>query len=227
MLRKGTALRDFDDLVRDTLDSEMLRSGITILRDTGGLAGIEIAEDGSKTVVLKEGGVKSVTGVDQVVMATGRAPLVKPLNLEEAGVAQQKSGKIEVDEYSRTSRADVFAVGDVSSNVELTPMAIAAGRRLADRLFGGEPEAKVSYDMVPTVVFSHPPIGVCGMTEKQAREKFGDAEVKVYTSKVRAERKGANAQFTAPFVNPPLLSSSRTCGTAYSTWRSTTSRSPR
>jgi glutathione reductase (NADPH) len=93
-----------------------------------------------------------------------------------------KGKYIAVDEYQRTTTKGVYAVGDVCGNVELTPTAIAAGRRLADRLFGGMPEAKADYENVPTVVFSHPPIGPVGLTEAQAVGKYGKDKVKVYTS---------------------------------------------
>lgn len=90
-----------------------------------------------------------------------------------------------MNEYSETNVKGIYALGDVCGNVELTPMAIAAGRRLADRLFGGPEfaEAKVSYDLVPTVVFSHPTIGTIGMTEAEAIQKYGADNVKVYRSK--------------------------------------------
>jgi glutathione reductase (NADPH) len=201
VLRKNVALRDFDDLVYTTLDREMTRQGIRIVRDTGGVKSIKKDGRGKKTVNLLKGGVRDITDVDEVIFATGRSPLVEPLNLPAAAIQQLENGKIQVDEYSRTSRPDVFAVGDVSSNVELTPMAIAAGRRLADRLFGGQPDAKVSYDLVPTVVFSHPPIGTCGLTEAQARDKYGDAEVKVYTSKFANLWYGV---FDVPFDEKPV-----------------------
>ena len=92
---------------------------------------------------------------------------------------------MKVNDYSETSAPGIFALGDVCGNVELTPMAIAAGRRLADRIWGGVDGAKASYEAVPTVVFSHPPIGTLGLTEPQARERYGDDNIKVYTSKVR------------------------------------------
>lgn len=180
VLRKDKALREFDDLLRDTLDSEMLRQGISILRNTGGVSKIT-ESNGLKTVTCEDGQV--VEDVDCILMATGRAPLTEPLGLKEAGVEQGPKGHVVVDEYSETSQKGVFALGDVCGNVELTPMAIAAGRRLADRLFGDVPNAKVSYDMVPTVVFSHPPIGTIGLTEAQAKEQYGEDNVKVYRSK--------------------------------------------
>ncbi|GMH51454.1 hypothetical protein TrRE_jg2557 [Triparma retinervis] len=181
VLRKDKALREFDDLLRDTLDGEMLRQGISILRNTGGVASIELEGGGGKRVTCSDGSV--VEGADCVLMATGRAPLTGPLGLSSAGVETTRGGHVKVDEYSETSKPGVFALGDVCGNVELTPMAIAAGRRLADRLFGDVPNAKVSYDMVPTVVFSHPPIGTIGLSEEQAKAKYGEDNVKVYRSK--------------------------------------------
>jgi glutathione reductase (NADPH) len=174
-------LREFDDLISDTLDKEMQRQGITIYRETSGVQKIT-AEKGSglKTVILHNGGV--IEGVDCVIMAAGRKPLVESLNLVEAGIHQRAGGYVSTNEYSETSVNGVYAVGDVCGVIELTPTAIAAGRRLADRLFGGLKDAKVSYDNVPTVVFSHPPIGTIGLTEKQAIDKYGASNVKVYKS---------------------------------------------
>jgi len=192
VVRKGKAMREFDDMVSDTLDEEMQRQGIQIYRDTNGVQKIELddyddvfEEEGTKTVTLNNGEV--ISGVDTVLMATGRSPLVEPLNLPSAGVKQKDdgSGYIVTDELSQTNVDNIYALGDVCGDVELTPMAIAAGRRLADRLFGGPAleGVKVSYDNVPTVVFSHPPIGTIGVTEKQAVEKYGEENVKVYKSK--------------------------------------------
>lgn len=184
VVRKEKALREFDDMVADTLDEEMQRQGINIFRNTNGIEKIVLDKaTGLKSVFLKNG--DKIDGVDTVLMATGRGPLVGPLNLPGAGIAQKEGGYIVVNEYSETSVNGIFAVGDVCGSVELTPMAIAAGRRLADRLFGGEQwkDAKVSYDNVPTVVFSHPTIGTIGLTEKQAIAKFGEENIKVYKSK--------------------------------------------
>lgn len=183
VVRKEKAMREFDEILADTLDNEMERQGINIFRNTNGAAKIELGDDGLKKVTLQNG--ETIDGVDTVLMATGRSPLVEPLNLPGAGVEQKNGGYIVTDEYSATNVDGVFALGDVCGNIELTPMAIAAGRRLADRLFGG-PEfknAKVSYDNVPTVVFSHPPIGTIGLTDVQAIEKYGEENVKVYRSK--------------------------------------------
>jgi len=183
VVRKGMAMREFDEILSETLDNEMQRQGINIFRDTNGVEKITVDESGLKTVTLNNGEV--IEGVDTVLMATGRSPLVEPLNLGGAGVEQKDNGYIITNEYSETNVDGIFAVGDVCGNVELTPMAIAAGRRLADRLFGGPQYegVKVSYDNVPTVVFSHPPIGTIGLSEAQAIEKYGEDNVKIYRSK--------------------------------------------
>jgi glutathione reductase (NADPH) len=97
-------------------------------------------------------------------------------------VKTDASGNIAVDAYQNTSAANVYSLGDVTGKVALTPVAIAAGRQLADRLFGGRPDARLDYDDIATVVFAHPPIGAVGLTEEAARRKFGD-DVKVYTTR--------------------------------------------
>eukprot|EP00934_Nitzschia_sp_Nitz4_P008974 Nitzschia sp. Nitz4//scaffold28_size193895//43497//44972//NITZ4_001636-RA/size193895-processed-gene-0.253-mRNA-1//-1//CDS//3329545895//8964//frame0 len=183
VVRKGKALRTFDDDVSDHLDFEMQRQGITVHRNTGGVAKIELDEQGNKTVHLVSGG-EPIPGAGVVLMAAGRLPSTETLNLDKAGVALIP-GKtyIKVDEYQNTSADNIYALGDVCGAVELTPMAIAAGRRLADRLFGGMENAKVSYELVPTVVFSHPTIGTCGLTEKEAIDKYGKDNLKIYKSK--------------------------------------------
>ncbi|KAL7534925.1 hypothetical protein ACHAWF_004992, partial [Thalassiosira exigua] len=187
VLRKERALRNFDDMLSETLDEEMVRHGIRVVRNTGGVDRIEEEEeggkDGTKTVFLNDGG--TIEGVDVVVVAAGRVPSVESLNLDGVGVDQNEGGYIMVNEYSETNVDGVFAVGDVTGNVELTPMAIAAGRRLADRLFGPPSfrDAKVSYENVPTVVFSHPPIGTVGLTEREAVDRYGRDNVKIYRSK--------------------------------------------
>lgn len=178
--------RCFDSLLSETLDREMQLQGIEILRNTEGLADVQLADadSGLKRVLLQNG--DRVEDVDTVIVATGRTPNVEELGLETVGVQQDDRGYIQVNEYSETNVEDIFSVGDVIGEaVELTPTAIAAGRRVADRLFGGERyrEAKVSYESVPTVVFSHPPIGTIGMTEQEAISSFGNDNVRVFRSK--------------------------------------------
>ena len=198
VLRKERALREFDEMISESLDEEMKKNGISVYCKTDGVASVTANDDGKKTVHLQNG--ETIADVDVCIMAIGREPLVEPLNLDSAGVELQDGAKkyIDVNEYCETSRAGVFALGDVIGEVELTPTAIAAGRRLADRLYGG-PEfanAKISYENVPTVVFSHPPIGTVGLSEKQAVEKYGEDNLKIYRSKF------ANLQYGIWDVEP-------------------------
>ena len=182
-VRKNGVLRNLDDLLTSTLEEEMIRQGIALYKNTNGIERIEGHPDGLKTVYLKNG--QTIDDVDCVLVAPGRRPNVDALNLPEAGVATTDNGYVTVDDYSETTIPNVYAVGDVIGKVELTPTAIAAGRRLADRLFGPQQwsNAKVSYDLVPTVIFSHPPIGTIGLSENQAIDKYGPNNVKVYKSK--------------------------------------------
>mmetsp|Transcript_5301 Transcript_5301/g.12645 ORF Transcript_5301/g.12645 Transcript_5301/m.12645 type:complete len:496 (+) Transcript_5301:149-1636(+) len=180
VVRKQKALREFDPMISDALDAEMIKAGIHIHRNTGGVASIEVKND-KKTVTTVAG--DALYGADVVLMATGRIPNVD-LNLAKAAVELTEKNHIKVDEYSNTSTDNIYALGDVCGRVELTPMAIAAGRRLADRLFCPfKNDAKVSYDLVPTVVFTHPTIGTIGLTEPKAVAKHGAENVKVYSSK--------------------------------------------
>ena len=177
-VRGEKPLRAFDDLMSDTLVSEMARQGLTLRPKTT----IGKVEDinGKKRVTHTDGTV--LGEYDEVLLAVGREPLTGPLSLDKAGVKlDEKNRYIEVDDFQNTSQEGVYALGDVCGNVELTPMAIAAGRRLADRLFANV-NGKADYSDVPTVVFSHPPIGTVGLTEKQAVEKYGEGNVKVWTS---------------------------------------------
>merc|ERR1712137_1374998 len=152
-----------------------------IHRHTNGVKSVSSDGGGKKNVMLHNG--DTIYNADTVLMAAGRVPNVESLNLEKVGVKLTPKGYIEVDEFQNTANPNIFAVGDVCGSVELTPMAIAAGRRLADRLFNGVENANVSYDDVPTVVFSHPTIGTVGLTEPKAVAKYGEENVKVYKSK--------------------------------------------
>ena len=117
-----------------------------------------------------------------MLWAIGRASAVADLNLARAEVACDAEGYIETDKYQATSTAGIYAIGDVTGRAQLTPVAIAAGRRLADRLFGGRGDRHLDYQNIPTVVFGHPPIGTVGLTEAAARERYGDADVTVFKS---------------------------------------------
>lgn len=183
VVRKGKALREFDPEISDFLDAQMQKQGITIHRNTSGVAKVESnPSNGKKKVTCVEGQI--IDDADIVLMAPGRVPAVEGLGLEKAGIRQREDGVnyIMADEYQNTNVDKVYALGDVTGLVELTPMAIAAGRRLADRIFGGIAEAKASYENVPTVVFSHPTIGTIGLTEPQAIAKYGQENIKIYKS---------------------------------------------
>jgi glutathione reductase (NADPH) len=183
VVRKGKALRNFDEDISNHLDTEMQKSGIIIHRNTNGLSKVEIGADGKKKCHLAAGG-DPISEVDVVLYAPGRIPNTGTLNLDKAGVdLVSEKGYIKVDEFQSTSADNIFALGDVCGNVELTPMAIAAGRRLADRLFNGIAHSKTSYELVPTVVFSHPTIGTIGVTEAEAVAKYGQDNVRVYKSR--------------------------------------------
>jgi glutathione reductase (NADPH) len=158
----------------------MTKDGIH-LRPHSNVARVEQASDDTKTLVLADG--SDYRGYDVVIYAAGRVPLTASLQLDKAGIKTDEHGFIQVNEFQETSNSKVLAVGDVCGTPALTPVAIAAGRRLSDRLFGGMKDAKVSYENIPTVVFSHPPIGTIGLTEEQARRKYGDDDIKVYSSR--------------------------------------------
>ncbi|KAK3753000.1 hypothetical protein QZH41_016300 [Actinostola sp. cb2023] len=121
-------------------------------------------------------------GYDCLLWAIGRNPSTKDLGLETIGLELDSRGHITVDEFQNTSRRAVYALGDVCGKALLTPVAIAAGRKLAHRLFEGKVDYKLSYEYIPTVVFSHPPIGTIGMTQEYAIQKFGKEKIKIYTS---------------------------------------------
>ena len=185
IVRKGQALRSFDPDISNFLDAQMVQQGIQIHRNTDGVAKIELAPDGQKKIVTTVRGGETVT-VDCVLMAPGRVPNTDELDLGRAGVSTNRTGEIVVNEFQTTNVDHIHAVGDVcNQGYELTPMAIAAGRRLADRLFGGAgllQQAKVSYENVPTVVFSHPTIGTIGLTEPEAIQKYGADNLTIYKS---------------------------------------------
>ena len=182
LLRKGHFLSSFDDMLRDTLMDEMVESGVNIMSKIN-VEKIDKQDDGKLTVHCS-GGV-TLEGLDALVWAIGRAPNTAPLDLDAAGIKYTEHGYIPVDEFQQTNVESVYAVGDVIGEAQLTPVAIAAARRLSDRLFNNMPYRKLDYSNIPTVMFSHPPIGTIGLTEAQAREQHGDA-VKIYQTSFTA-----------------------------------------
>ncbi len=179
ILRGASFLSRFDAMLRETLMEEMLNQGINILSGVSPNS-IERVDDGSLTLHCCEG--QQITRMDCLIWAVGRAPNTASLSLENAGVKTDPRGFIPTDEYQNTNIPNIYAVGDVTGRTALTPVAIAAGRRLADRLFGNQPDSRLDYNNIPTVVFSHPPIGTIGLTEDEAHDIHGDG-VKIYQTR--------------------------------------------
>ena len=177
-LRKELLLREFDCMLRDTLMETMMQQGINILARTQ-IKKIARMDDGL-CLVSDQG--HQYEGYDELIWAIGRKPLTDDLNLPAAGVQTDEHGYIPVDKYQNTNVAGIYAVGDVIGKAQLTPVAIAAARRLGDRLFNQQSERYLPYENIATVVFSHPPIGTVGLTEAEARAKHGEA-VKVWQTR--------------------------------------------
>ena len=177
--RGDTILRGYDEQIRDRLLQISMTKGIDF-KFNAPFRSIEKKDDGTLTVHLE--GCDAIEA-DAVLMATGRTPNTKGMGLEEAGVELDDKGAIKVDERNQSSVPHIFAVGDVTDRIQLTPVAIREGQAFADSVFGDKPTL-VDYTNVPSAVFSHPPIGAVGMTEAEARNKLGS--IRVYTSDFRA-----------------------------------------
>jgi len=177
VVRKDSIIRSFDAMLGEQLMQAMEKDGVEI--ETRVVpASLEKTSDG--LLMHAEDG-RTFGPVDAVLWAVGREPNVSGLKPDNAGVASDAGGFIRTDRMQQTNVKHIFALGDVTGRAALTPVAVAAGRRLADRLYGGMEGRHLDYDLVPTVVFSHPPIGTVGLTEAAARDEYGDA-VQVYSS---------------------------------------------
>jgi glutathione-disulfide reductase len=168
-------LRTFDTLISDTLAEEMLKQGIKLHTDFR-VSSLTREENG----LAVHNAEQSLSGFDQGIWATGRIPNTDSLNLAAAGVEMLDNGVIPVDEYEQTNVPGIYALGDIIGKQQLTPVAIAAGRRLAERLYNGKPEMTMDYSNVPSVVFSHPPIATVGLTEQEAIET--KQQINIYQS---------------------------------------------
>jgi glutathione reductase (NADPH) len=176
LARGGTLLRGFDEMLGVRLAEEMRRAGIEVLLRTE-----PSAVQRGRSLQLRTSDGLELEGFDCLLWATGRMPNTEQLALSRAGVALTDRGHVAVDDLQRTNVPGTYAIGDVTGRLELTPVAIAAGRRLSERLFAGSPDRKLDYETVPTVVFSSPPLGTVGMTETAARARYG-RDIKVYES---------------------------------------------
>jgi glutathione reductase (NADPH) len=177
VVRKDAIIREFEPMLGENLMAAMRDDGIAI--ETRSVpAAVEKTSGG---LVLETFDGSRFGPVDCVLWAIGRDPNSGGLGLEKAGVATDENGYVPTDEWQRTNVDHISALGDVTGRAALTPVAIAAGRRLADRLYGGMQDRHLDYELIPTVIFSHPPVGTIGLTEDEARRRFGDA-IRVYSS---------------------------------------------
>ena len=178
-IRHDHVLRGFDTMIQDGLHQELLDSGIKIFEN---MSITSMEADGEYTQLnFKQSGSDHQNTYDKVLWAIGREPQSDSIGLEKVGIKVNDQGKIITDDNNQTSIESIYAIGDVSGVYELTPVAIAEGRKLASRLYKSTRE-KMDYNNIPTVVFSHPPIGTVGLTEAEAVKKFGKENLKIYTS---------------------------------------------
>jgi len=189
--RKSSLLRSFDIEIQQSAIRELDHANVT-LEFSKRIGKIEKLEDGSYTLFSLKG--QPFPGFDYVLYAIGRNPVSRSLNIDKIGLECNERGYVKSDEWEQTAVEGVFALGDVNGKIELTPVAIRAGRKLADRLYGGKDNAKCDYVNVPSVVFLDPPIGTCGLTEKQvnATKRFKGEPISVYTARFR------NMYYTIP-----------------------------
>jgi glutathione reductase (NADPH) len=179
VLRGETALKGFDAMIGQSTLKIMRDEGVEVCTSAWPA---ELARnvDGSLELDVRDG--RRLKPFDTVIWAIGRGPVTEDLGLERADVKLDSYGYIDTDKYQVTNVQHIYAIGDVIGRAQLTPVAIAAGRRLADRVFGGMTGRYLDYNNIPTVVFGHPPIGTVGLTEAAARDEYGDDAVTVFAS---------------------------------------------
>ncbi|KAJ3112831.1 hypothetical protein HDU96_004132 [Phlyctochytrium bullatum] len=186
-IRQNMFLRGFDPMIKESLMEEYKKAGVKVvccssITKVENLSNVAGTKNLTLHVLDKDTVTTSVaTGFEELIWAVGREANVEPLNLEVTSIKRNNEGFIIADEYQNTDQPGVLALGDVCGIAMLTPVAIAAGRRMADRLFGNKPNSKLDYSNIPSVIFSHPTAGSVGLTEPEAREKY--EQVKIYTSK--------------------------------------------
>lgn len=189
LARDQRLLRDFDVMVGEILAVEMQRQGIDV-RFEQHVSGLQQRPDGL-AVQLRD--AAPCSGFDTVIWAIGRTPNTVGLRPERAGLTLECDGAIAVDDYQNTTVPGIYALGDVTGKLPLTPVAIAAGRALAERLFENRPTRRIDYTTVPSVIFAHPPIAVVGLTEAQAVAAHG-AAVTIYETAFTPMRHGLSAE---------------------------------
>lgn len=185
-IRQDKFLRTFDPIIQDKVVAEYERVGVKLHKNSS-QSKLEDVGNGTKRLHYKDSEGEGTLDVDCVLWAIGRSPELEKLNLGVTKVALNDKGHIKVDKFQNTNVDHIYSLGDAcDSGFELTPVAIAAGRKLSDRLFGGVDDAYLSYENIPSVVFSHPTVGSIGMTEPEARKQYGDDNIKIYTSNFTA-----------------------------------------
>lgn len=178
VVRKHAPLRHFDPLIHETL-VDMIHAEGCKLHNHASVEKVERNDDGTLSIHLTN---DEVLEADCLIWAIGRQPATDVIAIENTDVELTDKGMVKVDKYQNTTAKNIYAVGDITGKAELTPVAVKAGRLLSERLFNGQKDAHMDYSTIPTVVFSHPPIGTIGLTEPEAIEEYGEEEVKVYTS---------------------------------------------
>ncbi|MEI6893711.1 MAG: glutathione-disulfide reductase [Colwellia sp.] len=195
VVRKEKPLRGFDDMLSDTLVAQMAKHG-PILHTHSVPERVEKLSDNTLVVHLANG--KSIGPVDALVWAIGREPATDNLNLAATGVATNERGFIVTDKYQNTNVNGIYAVGDNTGRAQLTPVAVAAGRRLCERLFNNKPDEHLDYSGIATVVFSHPVIGTVGLTEPEAIAEYGEENITIYNSQFTALYQAVTEEYRDP-----------------------------
>ena len=187
-IRHETFLRNFDPMIQETITKEYERQGIYIHRNSSQSKVEKLDKQDWIKLHYKDKSGEGTIDLDCLLWAIGRNPEIEDLGLDKAGVNQNERGQIIADDYQNTNVENIYSLGDVCGKVELTPVAIAAGRHLGNRLFGGPKfkDAKLDYNNIPSVVFAHPEVGSIGLSEPEARKKYGDEKVKVYKTSFTA-----------------------------------------
>ncbi len=194
-IRYEKLLRSFDHTLHDLVMEQMLNSGINFLTNTN-MNGL--IKDHNGTLGFERNNGEQVAGFDCIIWAIGRETNIESLRLKNTDIKTNDQGFVTTDQYQNTSAEGVYAVGDVTPRAQLTPVAIAAGRRLSERLFNNKPESRLDYSNIPTVIFSHPPIGTVGLTELEARQHFDD-DIRIYQSRF------INMRYAVSEHKPPTL----------------------
>ncbi|NOY67524.1 MAG: glutathione-disulfide reductase [Gammaproteobacteria bacterium] len=174
---EDTIMERFDPMISRVLTQEMKNQGIKVITDFE----VNALSDNETGIIVHGKNKRPLKDFDVVIWAVGRRPNTRNLDLQAAGVTINANGTIPVDDFENTNVNGIYAIGDITGRTALTPVAITAGRKLAERLFNNKPASKVDYNLIPSVVFSHPPIATIGLTEEQAQATYGE-NITIYKS---------------------------------------------